>query len=192
MLREGQKPPPREGYSARRARLVHPCVTWYQNGAPQDLSHGQIVDALTQQRHERVDGAARIEFKVGHGGRTVLGDLYQRAPCRVLFPSVEAGEPTQAVLLTTSGGLTGGDRTDVQIGVRAGAQATVTTQAAEKLYRALPQDPETMIQVGMRVDAGGSAEWLAQETIVFDGARLRREFRADVAPTARLLATETL
>jgi urease accessory protein len=110
----------------------------------------------------------------------------------VLFPAVESGEPTQAVLLTTSGGLTGGDRTDVHIGVRAGAQATVTTQAAEKLYRALPQDPETMIQVGMRVDAGGWAEWLAQETIVFDGARLRREFRAELAPTARLLATETL
>jgi urease accessory protein len=150
------------------------------------------VDAVAQQRHERVDGAARIEFKVGHDGRTVLGDLYQRAPCRVLFPSVESGEPTQAVLLTTSGGLTGGDRTDVQIGVRPGAQATVTTQAAEKLYRALPQDPETAIRVGMRVDAGGWGEWLAQETIVFEGARLRREFRAEVAPTARLLATETL
>src|SRR5258708_39571949 len=44
----------------------------------------------------------------------------------------------------------------------------------------------------MRVDAGGWGEWLAQETIVFEGARLRREFRAEVAPSARLLATETL
>ncbi len=149
------------------------------------------MDAVARQ-HERADGAARIEFKVGPDGRTVLGDLYQRAPCRALFPSVESAEPPQAVLLTTSGGLTGGDRTAVEIEVRRGAQATVTTQAAEKLYRALPQDPETMIQVGMKVDAGGWAEWLAQETIVFEGARLRREFRADVAPTARLLATETL
>jgi len=154
-------------------------------------SHGQIVVSLAQ-RHERADGAARIEYKVRHDGQTVLADLYQRAPCRVLFPSVERGDPTQAVLLTTCGGLTGGDRTDVQIGVGQGARVTVTTQAAEKLYRALPADPETRIQVGVRVDADGWAEWLAQETIVFEGARLRREFEADLAPSARLLATETL
>ncbi len=149
------------------------------------------MDAVARQ-HQRADGAARIEFKIGPDGRTVLGDLYQRAPCRVLFPSVESEEPTQAVLLTTSGGLTGGDRTAVEIEIGRGARATVTTQAAEKLYRALPEDPETMIQVGMAVAAGGWAEWLAQETIVFEGARLRREFHAAVAPTARLLATETL
>jgi urease accessory protein len=149
------------------------------------------VDAVARQ-HERADGAARIEFKVGPDGRTVLGDLYQRAPCRALFPAVECGEPTQAVLLTTSGGLTGGDRTEVHIEIRRGARATVTTQAAEKLYRALAQDPDTRILVRMKVAAGGWAEWLAQETIVFEGARLRREFHADVDPTARLLATETL
>ena len=149
------------------------------------------MDAVARQ-HERADGAARIEFKVGPDGRTVLGDLYQRAPCRALFPAVECGEPTQAVLLTTSGGLTGGDRTDVRIVIRRDARATVTTQAAEKLYRALAQDPDTTIQVRMKVAAGGWAEWLAQETIVFEGARLRRDFHADVDPTARLLATETL
>jgi urease accessory protein len=144
------------------------------------------------QKHQRADGAARIEFKVGPDGRTALGDLYQRAPCRVLFPAVELAEPTQAVLLTTSGGLTGGDRIAAAIEIGPEARATVTTQAAEKLYRALPDESETSIQVEMRVAAGGWAEWLAQETIVFDGARLRREFHADVDLTARLLATETL
>ena len=95
-------------------------------------------------------------------------------------------------MLTTSGGLTGGDRTEVHIEVRRDARATVTTQAAEKLYRALARDPDTTIQVRMKVAAGGWAEWLAQETIVFEGARLRRDFHADVDPAARLLATETL
>ena len=80
----------------------------------------------------------------------------------------------------------------MHIEIRRDARATVTTQAAEKLYRALAQDPDTTIQVRMKVAAGGWAEWLAQETIVFEGARLRRDFHADVDPTARLLATETL
>ena len=141
--------------------------------------------------HQRVDGAARIEFADGPDG-TRLADLYQRAPCRLLFPNVAAGEPPQAVLLTTSGGLTGGDRLRIEFRVGAGARATLTTQAAEKIYRALPLAGNVDISVRAEVATGGYAEWLAQETIVFDGGRLRREFVADLAADAALLATESL
>src|ERR1700750_1817514 len=84
-------------------------------------------------RYERADGEARIDFRLGQQGRTVLADLYQRAPCRVLVLDSEAGKPPQAVLLPTSGELTGGDRTHVEVCVRDGARAALTTQAAEKL-----------------------------------------------------------
>lgn len=143
-------------------------------------------------RHERADGAARIEFRASGDGRTRLADLYQRAPCRVLFPGSEADEPVQAVLLTTSGGLTGGDRTRVEVEIGARAQATVTTQAAEKLYRALDGDDDTRIHVEVKVGSDAWAEWLAQETILFNGARLRRSFSADVAAEGRLLAVESI
>jgi urease accessory protein len=142
--------------------------------------------------HQRVDGEARIAFRRRADGETALGDLYQRAPCRVLFPTTEAGEPVQSVLLTTSGGLTGGDRTRVSVEVGAQAQATITTQAAEKIYRALPNTGDAVVQVDMRVDGGAWAEWLAQETIVFEGSRLRRLFTADVAASGRLLAVESI
>jgi urease accessory protein len=142
--------------------------------------------------HQRVDGEARIAFRRRVDGVTALADLYQHAPCRVLFPATEADEPVQAVLLTTSGGLTGGDRTRVSVSVEPGARATVTTQAAEKIYRALPDTGDAVVQVGMQVEDGAWAEWLAQETIVFDGSRLRRSFTAEVAATGRLLAVESI
>ncbi|HWW80696.1 MAG TPA: urease accessory protein UreD [Steroidobacteraceae bacterium] len=142
--------------------------------------------------HQRVDGEARIAFRCRADGVIALADLYQRAPCRVLFPTTEAGEPVQAVLLTTSGGLTGGDRTRVSVSVEPGARATVTTQAAEKIYRALPDTGDAVVQVDMRVGDAAWAEWLAQETIVFEGSRLRRLFAADVAATGRLLAVESI
>ena len=46
----------------------------------------------------------------------------------------------------------------------------------------------------MRVKAcaGAWVEWLAQETILFNGARMRRTFVADLAPAARLLAVESI
>ncbi len=139
------------------------------------------------QRHQRVDGAARLA--VGVGG---LADLYQRAPCRLLFPDGEPGEPLQAVSITTTGGLTGGDRIRVELAVAAGAAATLTTQAAERLYRVLPGDADIAIETHVGVAAGAWAEWLAQEAILFDGTRVRRSFEADVAPTGRLLAVESL
>jgi urease accessory protein len=142
--------------------------------------------------HQRVDGAARIAFRRDATGKTALADLYQRAPCRVLFPTTEVDEPVQSVLLTTSGGLTGGDRTHVSIEVGANAQATLTTQAAEKIYRALPDTGDALVRVDMRVSDGAWAEWLAQETIMFEGSRLRRLFAADVAPGGRLLAVESI
>lgn len=142
-------------------------------------------------RPQRADGAARIRF-VAAPGRTALGDLFQRAPCRALFPCNEAGDLTQAVLLTTSGGLTGGDRIRVAVEIGDGAQATVTTQAAEKVYRPLPTDESVSIQVSFKVGAGSWGEWLGQETILFANARVRRLFEAEVAPSGRLLAVESI
>jgi urease accessory protein len=159
-----------------------------------DFFPGESVGAAAPPAgtHQRVDGAARLELKRAGDGRTALSDLYQRAPCRVLFPAPETGDPLLAVLLTTSGGLTGGDCTDVAAIVGPQACATVTTQAAEKIYRALATDRETRVRVEVSVAAGAWAEWLAQETILFDGARLRRTLRADVAASGRLLALESM
>ena len=153
-----------------------------------------LLTSLPLQRpaHQRVHGAARIEYARDAQGRTRLADLYQRAPCRVLFPDVEADEPPQAVLLTTSGGLTSGDRLQVSITARAGSRLTVSTQAAEKLYRALPGEPDAQVGVQLQIEAGAVLEWLAQETILFDRSRLRREIAVELADDARLLATESV
>ncbi|GIL39318.1 urease accessory protein UreD [Roseiterribacter gracilis] len=143
----------------------------------------------TPVRLQRADGAACLRF-ARRGPSSALADLYQRAPCRVLFPHPPAHEPPQAVLVTTTGGLTGGDRLRVDVAVDAGAAATVTTQAAEKLYRSAGGDAE--IDISISVQRGGWAEWLMQETILFDGARLQRKTQIDVAEGARLLAVESL
>lgn len=143
-------------------------------------------------RHQRADGAAILSIDCDSNGVSRLRDLYQRAPCRMLFPDVEPGEPLQAVLLTTTGGLTGGDRTSVEFNVGANAHATLTTQAAEKLYRALPGTPPVECAVSLTAAANSWCEWLAQETILFNGACLRRSFCADLEAGSRMLAVESI
>ncbi|WP_343061233.1 urease accessory protein UreD [Novosphingobium flavum] len=94
--------------------------------------------------------------------------------------------------LTTSGGLTGGDRVSLDIAVDPGARGSVTTQAAEKLYRVLPEEPDIRVETRIAVGDGGRCEWLGQEAILFDGTRLRRRLEADLVGDGALLAVETL
>ena len=138
---------------------------------------------------QRASGESRVAFAV-RDGATRLADLYQRDPCRVMFPEPEPGEPPQAVLLTTSGGVTDGDRLKMAIEVGPEAEAVAATQAAEKIYRAARGGGHCRMEISVSVGQGATLDWLPQETIVFEGARLKRRTVADVAPGGALLACE--
>jgi urease accessory protein len=137
----------------------------------------------------RTHGAARIVFRNSEG-RTHLARLYQRAPLRVLFPAGAEHGATTAVLVTTTGGLVGGDRLDVRVVAEKGAALLVTSQAAEKVYRSL--GPCCRVDIQLSAAAGSWLEWLPHETILFEGARLDRTTRIEHAPGARVLAGEML
>jgi len=138
---------------------------------------------------QRGDGAVELAF-ARHGAATRVHRLYHRAPCRVHVPHAPANEPVLALLLNTAGGLTGGDRVSIAVSAQAAASATLSTAAAEKLYRSL--GPDCAVAVDLTVGDGAWLEWLPQETILFDGARLRRSLSARVALTGRFLAAEML
>jgi len=129
-----------------------------------------------------------VRFERRTGGPTVLADLHQAAPCRCLLPASE--DWSTAVFAATCGGLTGGDEVRFDFAVGAGAAARATTQAAERLYRARADDAPARIESRVVLGEGASAEWLPQETIVFDGARLKRRTVFELSEGADLLACE--
>jgi urease accessory protein len=136
-------------------------------------------------RHQRAVGAASLE--VAAQG---LARLLQAAPLRVLFPTPDPGQPLEAVLVNVAGGLAGGDALEARIALREGAKALMTTPAAEKIYRSLGED--SRIGVRIEVAEGAVLEYLPQEAILFDSARLRRRMDAQVAPGGTLLAAESV
>ena len=145
------------------------------------------ADILTSE--ERECGAAEMAFILADG-QTRLSHLYQRNPLRVLFPRAPAGDPVQAVLTTVSGGLVGGDRLQISAVLGAGARAMLLAQAAEKIYRSTGAD--CRIDIELRAADNCWLEWLPQETIFFDQARLKRQLTLRTAGTARFLAGEIL
>jgi urease accessory protein len=130
------------------------------------------------------EGTAEIRF-ARRDGVTRLAHLYQRDPLRVLFPAPAAGDPPVAVIVTTSGGLVAGDRLDIAVELAPGAAAHVTASAAEKVYRSTGRT--TIIKQTLSIGPGAALEFLPPETILFDGARLRRETIIDLAPGAAFL-----
>ncbi len=146
-------------------------------------------DTPPQPAHQRAEGAAELGYAAAPQGAR-LKHLFQQAPLRFLFPDAEPGEPPTAALVNVAGGLAGGDAVRVAITLEAGTRATVTTPAAEKIYRSL--GPQTGIASTLRLGEGARLEWLPQETILFNQARLRRALRVEMAPGAMLLGAEML
>jgi urease accessory protein len=116
------------------------------------------------------------------------GRVHESGSLRVRFPNGGSQAALEAVIVNTGGGMTGGDRFDIDIKVGADARLTVTTAAAEKIYRSL--GPNTDIGVKLDVGPGGALAWLPQETIMFDQARLRRKIDIELARDANLLLAE--
>jgi len=114
--------------------------------------------------------------------------VHEEGALRVRFPNVAGRNALEAVVVNTAGGMAGGDHFDLDIAVGPDAKLTVTTAAAEKIYRSL--GPDTEIRVKLDIGSGGTLGWLPQETILFDQIRLRRSIEADLAPDASLLLAE--
>jgi urease accessory protein len=140
---------------------------------------------------QRATGELRVSFKL-RGELTVLDDLRQVGCLKLLFPRVETEEWTSAVMLNTSGGVAGGDRLDGVFELREGARVTVTAQAAERFYRALPGSDAALVRNRLHVAAGACLEWLPQETILFDRCAVDRRLDVELADDAWFLGVESL
>lgn len=140
--------------------------------------------ALAEQRVD-ASGVLAVRRRVG---RTRIERLFQEGAAKIRLPQ-GVGDPLEAVLINTAGGLTGGDRLSWRISVAEGAHATVTTQACEKVYRS--SGGEATSAIALDVGVGASLAWLPQETILFDGSAFRRTISADFAAGARGLIVES-
>ena len=135
---------------------------------------------------QRVDARARLVAGYS-SGRTRLARLYQDGAAKIRMPAV-AGDPLEAILINTAGGLTGGDRVAWEIEAGAGASVAVTTQACEKVYRTRSGRAE--VSASLSVAEGARIAWLPQETIVYDRSAFARRLDVDLAAGAQALVVE--
>jgi urease accessory protein len=108
---------------------------------------------------------------------------------RIRLPKGE-GAGLDAVLVNTAGGIACGDRFAVAIEAQESAALTVATPAAEKVYRS--DGPVAELAVKLTLHAGAKLDWLPQETILFNQARLIRRLDASMSEEAHLTLFEAV
>jgi urease accessory protein len=134
----------------------------------------------------RAQGSVAFDVRLVDGV-TRRHHLHESGSLRVRFPSPEA-DGLSAVFVNTAGGVAGGDRFDIDIVAGEDSRLTLTTAAAEKIYRA--ESAPAQLNISLKAAAGAHLGWLPQETILFDRARVSRRIDIDLAESASLLLCE--
>ena len=140
---------------------------------------------------QRAVGALRVSFKC-RDGKTVLDGLRQAGCLKARFPRAEVPGWGGVVALNSSGGIAGGDRLDAAYAVGDGARATIAAQAAERFYRVVPGSVPAQVRTRVTVAPGAAAEWLPQETILFDRCAVNRVLDIELADESWFLGVEML
>ncbi|MDK1489922.1 urease accessory protein UreD [Sinorhizobium sp. 7-81] len=137
---------------------------------------------------QRAWGKGRLVAKC-RSGRTAIAELYQEGCAKIRLPKTFDAS-IEAVLINSSGGVTGGDRITWAFEAGEGTALTLTTQACEKIYKACAGTAD--ISTRISVASGSRVDWLPQETILFDRASLSRSLEVELAEDATFLAVEAV
>ena len=139
---------------------------------------------------QRARGLLNISTQKAYQTNTRLKNLRQEGSYRASFPRHSKGN-IETVIINTAGGVTSGDKFTATITAHESSQISITTQAAERIYRAR----DTLvgeIQTSLCLQKNAQLYWLPQETILFDGARLKRRLDVDLHSSAKFLMVEPL
>lgn len=139
------------------------------------------MTSVAQLLHQRSSGS--VDVRVSTSGVEVMRE-YGSAKCRMPRGSSEA------ILINTSGGLAGGDRLEIAATAKTGAALTLTSQAAERIYRTL--GPAAEVKIKLCAEAGSTLLWMPQESIFFEGAALDRSLEVNLETGTTFLAVEPM
>ncbi|MBL4790429.1 MAG: urease accessory protein UreD [Kordiimonadaceae bacterium] len=133
----------------------------------------------------------RLELHVGkREQQTVLSHLFQEGCLQARFPKDLGQGPKNGILINTAGGIADGDKLHTKIHVAEGAFLALTSQAAERIYRARDMHNPACLTTELTLENEASLYWLPQETIVFDQSAVERHFQVDMAADASFMGCE--
>ncbi len=153
---------------------------------PRDLSPQPLTPPLQREwrAHLVLDCNRR-------NAKTQVTALRHQGPLRLLktyWPEKQRPDACHLYLLHPPGGLVLGDALSIEVNLGPGARALLTTPSAGKVYGTFGAPERQCQQLALRLDAGSLAEWLPQETLVFNQANAVQQTHIALSAGARCIA----
>ena len=127
------------------------------------------------------------------GDRTVVAHQQHYGPLRLQRPFFPEGpDYPHLYLLHPPGGMAAGDSLTTTIHCESGAGALFTTPSANKIYGTDSFGHQQSQITRLVLESGSFAEWLPQETIVFDNANGIQSLRIEAQAGATFFAWDLL
>lgn len=120
---------------------------------------------------------------------TNVSTLYQEGCAKIRLPKTYTST-AEAIMINSSGGMTGGDVLSWQFVAEKNANLVVTTQACERVYKS--DSGAAIMNVSLEVKKNARLCWLPQETILFDRGELKRKLDVNLAKGAKALILESI
>ncbi len=138
---------------------------------------------------EYADAPGRGSIAVAaSGGRSRVIRAFAASPLRLLTPR-NHGRASWIFTSTFGGGLVGGDAVCLEIDVREGANAYLSTQAATKVYRSAKG---TSVELHAAVARGATLVVMPDPVVCFAGSSYRQDQRVDLHDTGNLVFVDWL
>jgi len=117
--------------------------------------------------------------------KTVLAERHHVGPLIVQKPFYPEKEVCHTYLIHPPGGIVGGDRIELTVELECGSNVLMTTPAANKFYQS--KGPIAELRQKFVVADHACFEYLPQENIIFNGAKLNQETEIHLSARSQLM-----
>ncbi len=138
-------------------------------------------------------GALRLVFQRDGGGKTFIGEQFSEVPLhaqRALYCDERCPGMAHLYIVSASGGILQGDRYRIDITMKRGSMAHVTTQGATRIYG---MDSNSAVQaVNVTLEEGAYLEFVPDQIIPYGGSRFYQETNLSVHDSATMVYSEII
>jgi len=148
------------------------------------------IPASSTPSNRRWEARLNLAFKHANG-RSFLANNLHFGPLvlqKTLYPEGDA--VCHGVVIHPPGGVAGGDELTINVDMLENTHALLTTPGAGKWYKANGQSAKQHLNFNLRANA--CLEWLPQENILFNGAKVKFSAEVNLAQEAKYAAWEIL